>query len=292
MLGWARRVLRCVGSDTPELDAEVLLGHCLGQQRAWLLAHPEQALDPATADAYATLVQRRAAGEPVAYLVGRKEFFGLDFDVTLAVLVPRPETELLVEVCLSRLSDRAADRTIVDLGTGSGILAVTLAVHLPRARLVATDLSPHALRLARQNAARHNVVDRVAFVQADLLGPFGPAFDVIVSNPPYLRSDEIPRHAPTPAHDTASYRADTRSADPLAWEPHKALDGGWDGLQVARRLLHTAPQRLRSGGVLLIEIGAGQGASVMALAHKCFPRADIALHRDYAGLDRVLVVCV
>lgn len=289
-LGWARDALHGVGSDTPELDAEVLLAHSLGQQRAWLYAHPEHHLDPTTVDAYVALVRRRVTGEPVAYLVGHKEFFGLDFDVTPAVLVPRPETELLVEICLSRLRDQEAVHTIIDVGTGSGILAVTLAVHLPAALVVAADLSLNALALARRNAARHNVVGRVAFVRADLLEPFGSAFDVIVSNPPYLRSDEMPQHTPASGCGENRRGRRVRFPDPLAWEPRAALAGGRDGLRIVQRLLQTAKRRLRSGGTLVMEMGARQGPAALALAHRYFPTADIAVHRDYAGLDRALVV--
>jgi release factor glutamine methyltransferase len=280
VLRWARNMLGRAGCDTPTLDAEVLLAHTLDQQRAWFYAHPEHHLASAAADAYAALVRRRAAGEPVAYLVGQREFFGLDFAITSAVLVPRPETELLVEICLEHLPERTAARTVVDVGTGSGVLAITLAIHLPGAHVVAVDLSPHALAVARCNAVAHGVADRIQFVQADLLPPVDTIWDVIVSNPPYLRSDEMP----PPGQDTGCF------GNPLAWEPCAALEGGPDGLRVIRRLLETAANRLSSYGLLVMELGAGQGPAVLNVAHRCFPHAEASVHPDYAGHDRVLVV--
>jgi release factor glutamine methyltransferase len=272
-LGGTHDALRRAGCDTPDLDAEVLLGHVLGQERAWLYAHPEQRLDAAQAEAHASLVQRRMAHEPVAYLVGHKEFFGLDFAVTPAVLVPRPETELLIEAALDLTPERRAASVVADVGTGSGIIAVTLAVHLPGARVIATDLSPTALALAHRNAVRHGVADRVTCVQADLLAPLHAVFDTIVANPPYLRTDEMPI-----------------GPSPLAWEPRQALSAGSEGLQVIRRLLALAAYRLRPGGRLIMEIGAGQGCAVLELVRAHFPHAYAHIRPDYAGLDRVLVL--
>jgi len=289
-LRWAREALTNVGAETPDLDAEILLAHNLGQTRAWLYAHPEFDLTPEAASAYVALIQRRAVGEPVAYITGRKEFFGLEFIVTPAVLVPRPETELLVEICLGRLSQRAAGCTIVDVGTGSGVLAVTLAVHLPQAHLIAVDVSAAALAVARRNAVRHGVSDRIAFVVADLIEPFGVAADVIAANLPYLRRDEMPDDRPSRDGEARPDKNHTRSCHPLAWEPRGALDGGTDGLHWIRRLLQSAGGRLRRGGMLVVEMGAGQGPALLSLARQLFPEADVAIHRDYAGLDRVLVV--
>jgi release factor glutamine methyltransferase len=268
-----RDALRRAGCDTPDLDAEVLLAHVLGQGRAWLYAHPKQRLDAVEAEAYASLVQRRMAHEPVAYLVGHKEFFGLDFAVTPAVLVPRPETELLIEAALELTPERRAASVVADVGTGSGIIAVTLAVQLPGARVIATDLSPAALALAHHNAVRHGVADRVTCLQADLLAPFHEVFDMIVANPPYLRTDEMPI-----------------GHSPLAWEPRQALSAGPEGLQVTQRLLALAAHRLRPGGRLIVEIGAGQGHAVLDLVRAHFAHAYAHIRPDYAGLDRVLVL--
>ncbi|MCS7259738.1 MAG: peptide chain release factor N(5)-glutamine methyltransferase, partial [Anaerolineae bacterium] len=170
-LRWAHARLRAAGCTTPVLDAEVLLAHTLQCQRTWLHTHPEHRLTESQIQNFVTLVMRRCAHEPVAYLVGHKEFFGLDFLITPAVLVPRPETELLVEIALEHARDRGKVLWVADVGTGSGVLAVTLAVHLPRARIVATDISAAAVLLARQNAQCHGVDNRILFLQADLLLP-------------------------------------------------------------------------------------------------------------------------
>jgi release factor glutamine methyltransferase len=236
------------------------------------------------------LVQRRAVGEPVAYITGHKEFFGLDFIVTPAVLIPRPESELLVEICLGRLAKRHARCTIVDVGTGSGVLAVTLAVHLPGAHLIAVDLSSTAVAVARRNAVRHGVADRVSFVVADLVEPLSVVADVIVANLPYLCRDEMPGDVSDGEGEAGPDASRARMRHPLAWEPRAALDGGPDGLHWIRRLLGLAGGRLRRGGVLVVEMGAGQGATLLSLARQLFPEEEVAVHRDYAGLDRVLVV--
>ncbi len=269
-LAWARDELQGVGQDVAQLDGEVLLSHVVGHDRTWLYTHPEFPLAPQQMDAYVRLVRRRTAHEPVAYLIGHKEFYGLDFVITPAVLVPRPETELLVETALELVADRGKTSVVADVGTGGGVVAVTLAVKLPRARLLATDFSSHALSVARHNAARHGVAQRVRFIQADLLQAFNAAFDLIVSNPPYLCSEEVGEH--------------------LSWEPRAALDGGPDGLAVIRRLLHQARCLLGSGGALLMELGATQGPAVLNLATSCCPRASARIISDYAGLDRVLCV--
>ncbi len=268
----ATHTLTFAGCDTPRLDAEVLLAHVLGQDRAWLYAHPEHLPSPRQLSAYRALVSRRAKREPVAYLTGHKEFFGLDFVVTPDVLVPRPETELLVEQALGWAERVPAPLTIADVGTGSGAIAVTLAVHLPGALVVATDTSPAALALARRNAARHGVAGRVHCVQGDLLAPLAGGFSLVVANPPYLSPADLAAAPPEVAR----------------WEPRAALDGGPDGLATIRRLLAVASDRLRPDGALLMEIGAGQGAEVLALARRHFPQATVEIAKDYAGLDRML----
>jgi release factor glutamine methyltransferase len=284
-LAWATDQLRAT-SDTPRLDAELLLAHVLGWPRARLLAERRHALANAERRAFDVLVERRRALEPVAYLVGHKEFFGLDFVVDRRVLVPRPETELLVEVALERARRWTVDDrrwrpssqsivyrppSIVDVGTGSGCIAIALAVHLPEAEILAVDLSPDALDVAQQNAARHGVVERVRLLQGDLLHPLDESVDLIVSNPPYTILGEI---------DEGVRRH----------EPRAALDGGADGLDTYRRLLAAAPVRLRSGGAVLLEIGATQAAAVSELARKYFPGAEVSVYKDLAGLDRVVAI--
>jgi release factor glutamine methyltransferase len=276
----------------------VLLAHSLGRDRGWLYAHSEYLLSPSQLSDYQALVARRANREPVAYLAGHKEFFGLDFIVTPDVLIPRPETEQLVEMALQvvraglvpipRAGINHAPMAIADVGTGSGAIAVTLAVHLPEAHVFATDTSPAALAVARRNAARHGVADRVHCVQGDLLAPLKtspPAplsaaergkrrpFQLIVANPPYLSQADLAAAPPEVAR----------------WEPRAALDGGPDGLAIIRRLLAMVTDRLCPAGALLVEIGAGQGADVLALARRYLAGATVEIARDYAGLDRVLV---
>lgn len=276
-------------STTPRLDAELLLAHVLAWPRARLLAEGRAPLPSGHAGAFGALIERRAALEPVAYLVGHREFYGLDFAVDRRVLVPRPETELLVELALAAASasrkpkrERAtapvsspfvsasSPFVIGDIGTGSGCIAVALACHLPGAQLIAVDISPGALALARLNAERHGVAGRIAFRQGDLLAPLDAPVDLLVSNPPYTVLDEI---------DPGVRR----------YEPHLALDGGSDGLDLYRRLLAAAPGALRLGGAVLLEIGAMQGAAVAELARQAFPQAQVAIHRDLAGHDRVVV---
>lgn len=266
-------------SETPRLDAELLLAHALGWSRTRLLAERQHMPEQAQIEAFDSFVARRENLEPVAYIVGHKEFYGLDFAVDRRVLVPRPETELLVERALAlagRLAEnegRKLDRPlrIVDIGTGSGAIAVALALNLPDAEITAVDLSPDALAVAAINVARHNLAERVQLMQGDLLEPLDGQFDLIVSNPPYTIIDEI---------DEGVRRH----------EPHLALDGGVEGLEVYKRLLAQAPARLQTGGALLLEIGAWQGQALVALARATFPDAQVALYRDLAGHDRVVEV--
>jgi len=272
----AAETLSAAGCDTPHLDAEVLLAYRLGKDRAWLYAHPEYALAPDQLADYQSLIARRAAREPVAYLTGHKEFFGLDFVVTPGVLIPRPETERLVEIALQILEAEASPGTIAiaDVGTGSGAIAIALATHAQAAHVFAADISAAALAAARRNAVRHGVAGRVDCLQGDLLTPLRGTFHLIVANLPYLS------------------RADLAAASPevAQWEPRLALEGDSDGLAVIRRLLAAAASRLHPAGALLAEIGAGQGADVLALADQHFPRATVEIAQDYTGLDRVLVV--
>lgn len=270
-LDWASGQLRA-SSPTARLDAELLLAHVLGWPRARLLAEGRLPLDPQRESAFRSLVARRAALEPVAYLIGHKEFYGLDFVVDARVLVPRPETELLVEKALERLKVRTLERpNIVDVGTGSGAIAVALALHLPEAQIMAIDISPAALELARQNVERHGLTERVRLLEGDLLDPLDQPVDLIVSNPPYTILSEI---------DEGVRRH----------EPRQALDGGADGLDLYRRLLAAAPAKLRPGGAVLLEIGATQAAAVAELARRSFPEASVAVHQDLAGRDRVIVI--
>ena len=266
-LGEAASFLHRV-TDVPRLEAELLLSCVTGLSRTSLLAHPELTLSPAQQSGYWRSVRRRASGYPLPYITGRIEFYGLEMTVSPAVLIPRPETELLVDLALAQ---RPA--VVVEAGTGSGCVAVALAVHLPPARLYATDISAAALRVAALNVARHGVGKRVQLLQGDLLAPLAVRADVVVSNPPYVARHEWEMLPPSVRH-----------------EPRLALDGGADGLDVVRRLLRGAGRILRPGGLLLVEIGAEQGDAAVALARRAMPRAAVALHRDLEGRERVLSV--
>ncbi|MCS6879777.1 MAG: peptide chain release factor N(5)-glutamine methyltransferase [Oscillochloridaceae bacterium] len=266
-------------SATPRLDAELLLAHTLGWPRARVLAERRHLPSPEQAAAFAALVARRERGEPVAYLVGHKEFYGLDLEVTPATLIPRPETEVLVELALieaRRLLQTQSDAagwpglTIADIGTGSGAIAIALATHLPQALVYAVDISPEALAVAERNVARHRLRERVRLLQGDLLAPLPEPVDLIVSNPPYTVYAEI-------------------APEVRAYEPRLALDGGPNGVAVYRRLLAMAPAALRPHGALLLEIGAWQGQAVADLVRTALPGAEVRVHQDLAGRDRVVV---
>jgi release factor glutamine methyltransferase len=264
--------LRASGSESPRLDAEVLAAHALGIERTGVLAHPETRLSPAEGSLLDACIARRAAGEPVAYIRGLKEFHGLAFAVDRRVLIPRPETELLVEEALSWLKTRPAPVRAADVGAGSGCIAVTLAVHAPHLTLFASDRSAAALRVARQNALKHGVEKRIHFAQADLLAPFSGPFDLVCANLPYI-----------PTHTLAGLAV-------AAHEPHLALDGGPGGLDLIRRLLESAPRWLAGDGLLLLEIEERQAAPVLALARICLPGAAASVKQDLQGKDRLIII--
>lgn len=251
-------------------EARLLLAHALGVPRSHLVAHPERALDPEAERRYAALVGRRAAGEPVAYIVGEREFRGLALRVTPAVLIPRPETELLVERALALLPEGAA-ADVLDLGTGSGAVAVAIAIARPRARVLATDASAEALEVARENARRHGA--GVELARGDWLAAVRPErrFDAIVSNPPYVASG-----------DPHLARGDLR------FEPRAALDGGRDGLECIGRIAREARMRLAPGGWLALEHGFDQGDACRALLAET-GYEDVRDFADLAGLPRVCV---
>ncbi len=276
-LAWAGAKLANRKNNEAQLDAEVLLAHVLGWPRARLYAHPQRRLTTSQQALYREFIERRMASEPVAYLTGRKEFYGLDFFVDRRVLIPRPETELLVEGAIEvvrRGTWRAGRPIVADVGTGSGAIAVSLAVHLPQVVIYATDVSPQALAVAAENCHRHGVEQRVRLLAGDLLEPLPEPVDVVVANLPYVSHAEYERLPP----DVAGY------------EPRPALDGGRQGLDYIERLLSSARQHLNPNGVILLEIGATQGQAVTALARRYWPHAAVELRQDYAGLDRVVAV--
>jgi release factor glutamine methyltransferase len=257
-------------SGLPRLEAEVIVAHALGRPRSWLLGHRDDALDPQVATACNRLLARRAAGEPVAYLVGERELFGLAFEVTPAVLIPRPETELLVELALAEvaLRTRAPSPRVLDLATGCGAVAIAIAAHLPQAEVLASDISRPALAIAARNAARHAV--RVEWRQGDWFAPFaGERFDVVVANPPYVASA-----------DPHLGEGDVR------YEPRLALVGGEDGLAAIRVIVGQADAHLADGGLLLLEHGHDQGDPCRALLHGA-GLVEVCTWRDLAGRERV-----
>ncbi len=259
------------GSDTAALDAQLLLALVTGRGRAWLLAHGDCRLSDAQARRFSALVARRAGGEPLAYIRRRQAFFDRDFHVSPAVLIPRPESEQLLELALAH-TPPGFSGTLAEIGTGSGALGITFAALRPRARVILMDISPAALTVARINAARHRV--RVAFRQGDLLQPLlarSERVDLLLANLPYVRSGDLPQLAVS------------------RHEPWLAMDGGADGMALNRRLLRELSRACQPGAVALLEIGMLQGAEALRLAQALQPRQAQVL-QDLAGLDRVLRV--
>ncbi|OIQ12204.1 peptide chain release factor N(5)-glutamine methyltransferase [Neomoorella thermoacetica] len=268
-LGEAVRRLAAGGVERPRLEAEVLLGWACSLTRPRLLARLEEELAPAAAGRFWQAIDRRAAGYPLQYLTGHQEFMSLDFKVTPAVLIPRQDTEVVVEAVLERL-DPCESYTIADCGTGSGAIALSLAHYLPRARVYATDISPAALTVARENARKLGLAARVTLLQGDFLAPLrGLKLDALVANPPYIPTAALP-----------GLPADVRS------EPRLALDGGPDGLDAYRLLLPGAAGLLRPGGLLALEIGSDQGQAVKDLARAVGAYRNEQVLPDYAGRDR------
>lgn len=275
---------------------QVLLAHVTGRNRAWLFAHPEASLTPEQEQAFQQARQRFEQGEPLPYILGHWEFYGLDFHVTPEVLIPRPETELLIESALAWVRMRSqleAGLRILDLCTGSGCIPVTLATLLPNAGIVATDISPAALAVARLNAEKHGLGGRIRFYEADLFEVRNsitdnrysgldiriannesriPNFDLILSNPPYIPTETL------------------HGLDVYGREPTLALDGGPDGMVVTRRLLAESKRYLAEGGAIRVEIEAGQGKIALETAKSHFPGAKVQIYKDLAGLDRLLAI--
>lgn len=270
-LAWARALLRTGDIEVPALDAAVLLAAVLGCDRTDLYREPERNLTENERGRFEQMVRSRLEGRPVSHLIGRREFMGLDFVVTPEVLVPRPETELIVEEALRILADRPGQPMVVDVGTGSGAIAVSLARHVPPARVLATDLSEAVLSVARQNARRHQV--SIEFLSGDLLESVPAALigqiDLITANLPYIPTAEI---------DTLSRVVKV--------EPRLALDGGPDGLALYRRLVPQARRFLHPGGHLLFEIGPGQGRAALALVPG--PHWESRVLPDLAGRERLV----
>lgn len=256
--------------EQPYQAALILLAHVLHKSKTWVLAHPETHLNPEQKAQLEGLVSRLQAGEPLPYLTGKQAFFGLDFAVSPAVLIPRPETELLVDEALNWLDDHPNAAHSLDVGTGSGCIAISLAARKPWLAITATDLSSDALKLAEQNANFHQVYSQITFITADLLPSGNQTFDLVCANLPYIPTDKLTQ------------------VNTLGFEPTLALDGGADGLHLIRKLLELLPQKLNAPALVLLETEATLGAETLALAKKAFPQAVIKLLQDLAGLDRLV----
>lgn len=259
-------------SESAALDSQVMVAHIINRKRAWLLAHPEAELSEAQAEAFEAALARLKSGEPLPYVLGKWEFYGLSFLLTADVLIPRPETELLVDAAISWLKGHPGRRRAADVGAGSGCIAVSLAVNVPDLYVLATDISNEAVDVVRSNVQRHAVGKRVRLQQGDLLQEAVGEFDLICANLPYIATETL--------KTLAVYRR----------EPTQALDGGERGLKFIAALLNDAPRRLAPQGLMLLEIDASQGDAASDLAVHAFPRAAIEVQKDLNGQARLLSI--
>lgn len=266
-LARGRQSLAGTDPEATPIEAEVLLRHALGLSRVQFFQGINEEIAPGLEAKFWNLVERRCRGEPVAYITGHREFYGLDFYVDRRVLIPRPESELLVEKSLS-LAQGQSVTAMADIGTGCGAIAICLALNLPVVKMYAADISTDALEVARLNSRRYNVADRIVFLKGDLLEPLPESVDIIVANLPYVAEAEL--------------------RGQVSFEPSVSRDGGPDGLWHIRRLCRQLPGKLRSGGHLLLEIGCGQREAVVSLLSGAFPGAPINTMPDLAGIDRVV----
>jgi release factor glutamine methyltransferase len=268
---WINQAIRSLEhSETPFLEVQVITAHILAQSREWVIAHPDFQLAPAQVDQLDSALNRLVNGEPLAYITGKRSFYGLDFIVSPAVLVPRPETELLVEEAIQWLEENPRRRSAVDIGTGSGIIALTLADTFIDLKMTGLDISEDALKIARENAAFNHLQDRINWQTNDLLTDFEGSFDLILANLPYIPTQVL------------------NSLEVIKHEPRLALDGGMDGMQLIRRLIEQIPGHIRPGGAIFLEIESTIGAQVQKIAEEHFPQAKIELQIDYAKLPRLV----
>lgn len=276
ILKWTEQYFAKAELDSPRLDAEVLLAHVLKKERIFLYVHFDQPLDPAELAEYKACIRQRVQHVPVAHITGHKEFMGLDFKVTKDTLIPRPDTEILVEAVLQRLkAGPDSNLRLADIGTGSGAICLSLLNYLPQLQAVTVDISPGAIEVARENAAALGVAERIEFFQGDLLEPIKDRrFAAIVSNPPYIPQGDVL----TLAQDVKDY------------EPMTALDGGADGLDFYRRLLQEAPDLLEPEGFLAVEVGIGQAQVLVEMAKVMTPWGRSEIIKDLAGIERVVVL--
>lgn len=268
-LSTARDTLAASNIEYPSLESELLLMETLEIDRVRLYLKLDCEISPEQGEKYRGLIERRLNHEPTAYITGHREFYGLDFYVDANVLIPRPETELLVEQALGLAQDRTVS-VIAEIGTGCGAIAINLALNLSQAKIYATDISTAALEVARLNCQKHAVTDRICLLSGDMLEPVPGTVDLIVANLPYVSQSELSR------------------VNTLNFEPSLALDGGPDGLEKIRRLGTEVGSKLRPGGCLLLEIGQGQRKAVTAFLRSLFPSAEIAVAPDLSGIERVV----
>jgi len=273
-------------SDTPALDASVLLSHVVNKSRTWVMAHPELTLTAEQQKQLDDSLAQLEEGKPFPYVLGHWEFFGLDFNVTPDVLIPRPETELLVEKAIAWLGKNPSHPlNIADVGTGSGIIAISIALHTSNTHILATDISTKALQIARQNAEKHGVNDKIKFIECDLLPNheqqntnftsatlYPSTLNLICANLPYIPTNTL--------HGLPIYGR----------EPTLALDGGTDGLKLFRKLMKIAPEWMAPNSLILLEIEATLGKQTTQLAHELLPNTHIQLHKDLTGRDRLLEI--
>ena len=265
----ARGILASNNVDDAPLESELLLRHTLKISRVQLHTDLYRELSPVQENTFQRLIECRLNGEPTAYITGHREFYGLDFHVDHHVLIPRPESELLVEKAL-RLAQNRDVATIAEIGTGCGAIAISLALNIPQVKIYATDISAPALDVARFNCQKHGLTNRVCLLQGDMLDPLPAPIDLIVANLPYVRESELP------------------PAGPANSEPVLALNGGPDGMKKIRQLCSQVGHKLRPGGYLLLEIGQGQKKTVISLLKNLFPYAEIEITPDLGGIDRVV----
>lgn len=277
-LAWATCYLEKKQIEDSRLEAEILLAHALGTKRARLYAYPDKTLLTSQLINFQTYIYRRSLHEPTAYIIGFQPFMSLDFFVDRSVLIPRPETELLVEAVIGLATCLPTGRTrdprpvtIADIGTGSGCIAISLAKHLPNVEVVGIDSSPAAIEIAQKNAKHHGVKSRCRFVVGNIFEKNVGTFDLIVSNPPYIPSSEIENLQP----------------EVKDWEPREALDGGKDGLDHIRKIIAESPNHLNPGGFLLIEFGINQAGTIKQVAQKFFEKIEV--RKDLSGRERFLL---
>lgn len=274
LLTWTSGYLKKHLVENPRASAEVMLAHCLGCKRIDLYLRHDQPMQKEELAQFRKLVKRRVAGEPVAYIVGCKEFWSLEFKVDGSVLIPRPDSECLVETAVLLFADRP-DLKVLELGCGSGAISIAMAHERPGWRFLALDRSYDAIRVARANARHHHLDERIQFMVSDWFAALGNSkFDLIVTNPPYIKTEEI----------------DTLPTEIRCYEPRLALDGGIDGTASLSLIIRSSPSYMVSGGVMVTEIGSDQRPAVCEIVRKCSRYRDIDFKKDFGGLDRVAVL--